>query len=93
MQRDAKFLAYLPSQLAAASLMMAINLTQARESERKSLNLRYTSSDQLTEIVKETTKCNDIQIGVTNIKPEFGFLCYPVAWCQHIEELTGLKKK
>ena len=55
--------------------------------------MRYTSSDELTELIKEATQCNDIEIGVSTFKPEFGFLCYPVPWCKHIEKLTGLNKK
>lgn len=44
MQRDAKFLVYLPSQLAAASLMVAINLTHEKKAERGNLSFRYVSA-------------------------------------------------
>ena len=48
------------------------------------------SSAKLTDIIRRATKCEDITVGKSVKKPEFGFLNYPIAWCQHMEKLTGL---
>ena len=81
MQRDAKFLAYRPSQLAAASLMVALNLTQERKAERSNLNFKFVSADELTDIIQNATGCRDIVVGGPGPRPEYGFLGYPVPWC------------
>ena len=52
MMRDAKFLNFLPSQQAAASMMMALNLSQARNIDRNSLKFKYFSPGELTDIVQ-----------------------------------------
>ena len=93
MQRDAKFLNHLPSQLAAASLMVAINLTQEKKAERSKLNFKYVSAEDLTDIIQESTKCKDIQIGHLVTETDQNFLHYPIVWCQHMEKLTGLNKE
>ena len=52
MMRDAKFLNFLPSQQAAASLVMALNLSQARNIDRTSLKFKYVGPGELTGIVQ-----------------------------------------
>ena len=72
--------------------MVALNLTQEKKAERSNLNFKFISADKLTDIIQSTTKCRDIIIGGPAHRPEYGFLSYPVPWCQHIEKLTGMKK-
>ena len=88
MIRDGKFLDFLPSQQAAASLMMAINLSQARCINRATLKFRYVSPEQLTDIIREANQDKDIVVGNPNAPK--GFLHYPIAWSKHMQELTGL---
>ena len=77
--------------------MMAINLSQARKIDRSSLNFRYVSPDELTDIIREATFSKSSlgeEIVVGNEDPEAikGFL-YPVPWSSYLEGLTGLKLK
>ena len=51
------------------------------------------SAEDLTDIIRETTKCEDIQVGHTTSETDHSFLLYPVVWCQHMENLTGLNKE
>ena len=73
--------------------MVAINLTQEKKAERSKLNFKYVSAEDLTEIIQETTKCKDIQIGHLASETDHSFFHYPIVWCQHMENLTGLNKE
>ena len=72
--------------------MVAINLTQEKKAERSKLNFKYVSAEELTDIIQETTKCNDIRVGLQAFEIDHSFLHYPIVWCQHMENLTGLNK-
>ena len=90
MMRDAKFLKFLPSQQAAASMMMALNMSQARNIDRTSLKFKYFSPGELTDIIQQATQCTDLKVG--NVTPliKQSFLDYPIVWCKHMEKVTGL---
>ena len=51
------------------------------------------SAEDLTDIIQESTKCKDIQIGHLVTDTDHSFLHYPIVWCQHMENLTGLNKE
>ena len=90
MMRDAKFLNFLPSQQAAASLMMALNLTQAKNIDRTSLKFKHFSSGELTDIFYKQKPSYDIKVGSTTPLNKSSFLEYPICWCKHMEKVTGL---
>ena len=44
-------------------------------------NFKYVSAEDLTDIIQETTKCTDIQVGHQVTETDYGFLHYPIVWC------------
>ena len=93
MLKDEKFLDFFPSQLAASSIMMSLNLLQAKNVDKSELGFNYVDPKVLIEIMREAIPCDDIFIGLSPQKQTQDFLSYPIPWYSYIEALTGLDRQ